>query len=144
MKLIIKMTLIELLVTFFIVLVAWLWAKKYNYYCVIDAVWSLSFSLHALIFYSLAQGDHLKKTILLSMLGLWSLRLGFYLSKRIKGHYPVEDTRYLKLTADYKQLSEKNYSLYYLRFFFYQAISISILTLPFSFAFSSSKVMGIS
>ena len=67
------------------------------------------------------------------MLGIWSLRLGTFLALRIASHHPVEDTRYQGLRNGYG----KQYKKQFLLFFFYQALSVSILTLPFIFIYQS-------
>ncbi len=66
-------------------------------------------------------------------MGLWSIRLGYYLSKRIAAHHPQEDTRYANLRAQYGA----NYEKRFLYFFLMQAVSVSILTLPVIFVFNN-------
>lgn len=113
----------------------WCYAVKIENFGIVDAVWSFCFSLHALIFYYFGGGFEERKQIFLLMVGIWSLRLGLFLAKRIASHHPDEDTRYIKLRADYGA----NYKFRFLIFFFYQAISVSVLTLPFVFIFQNTQ-----
>jgi steroid 5-alpha reductase family enzyme len=116
-------------------LITWYYAVKIENFGIVDAVWSFCFLIHAALFYWLSEGLVGRKLLLLLMLGFWSFRLGFYLAKRIASHHPDEDTRYIKLRADYGA----NYKKRFLLFFFYQAISVSFLTLPFVFAFQNTS-----
>lgn len=125
--------LITLVLTLVIMFITWVYAVKIKNFGIVDAVWSFCFLIHGLVFYFLADGFVQRKLILGTMLGLWSFRLGFYLSKRIASHHPDEDTRYIKLRQDYGD----NYKKRFLLFFFYQAVSVSVLTLPFIFAFKN-------
>jgi len=123
------------LFTVFIIFLTWIWSIKINNYSIIDAVWSYAFALHAAVFLSFAKPAGLRHVVLFSMLVLWSLRLGFFLTRRLSQHHPIEDTRYQKLRHDYG----RNVKIRFLIFFIYQAISVSILTLPFAFAFKNSR-----
>ncbi|MCM2354005.1 MAG: DUF1295 domain-containing protein [Pseudobdellovibrio sp.] len=127
------MFLIGLLVTLGIMLLTWAYAVKIENFSIVDAVWSLCFVIHGLIFDVFGVGFSQRKTLFLIMVGIWSCRLGFYLAKRIAAHHPQEDTRYIKLRADYGA----NYKFRFLIFFFYQAVSVSILTWPFIFVFQN-------
>lgn len=125
--------LITLLLTLVIMFLTWVYAVKIENFSIVDAVWSFCFLIHGLVFYFLSDGLFQRKLILLAMLGFWSLRLGFYLAKRIASHHPHEDTRYIKLRQDYGD----NYKKRFLLFFVYQAISVSFLTFPFIFVFKN-------
>ena len=127
--------LITLGLTLVIMFLTWVYAVKIENFGIVDAVWSFCFLIHGLVFYFLAEGFDQRKLLLGAMLGLWSFRLGFYLAKRIASHHPEEDTRYIKLRQDYGG----NYKNRFLLFFFYQAISVSVLTLPFIFAFKNQS-----
>lgn len=119
-----------------IVLFYWVWvyAVKIENFSVIDAAWAGCFTVHGLIFYKLAWGHQQRKLLFLAIISLWSLRLAYFLAKRIKSHHPQEDTRYRKLRQDYGA----NYKKKFLYFFMFQAISVSFLTLPMAVAFANS------
>ena len=125
--------IVTLGLTLVLMFLTWAYAVKIENFGIVDAVWSFCFLIHGLVFYFLSDGFASRKLLLLCMLGFWSFRLGFYLAKRIASHHPHEDTRYIKLRADYGD----NYKKRFLLFFFYQAVSVSFLTLPFIFAFKN-------
>ncbi|MBC7713717.1 MAG: DUF1295 domain-containing protein [Rhizobacter sp.] len=127
---------IGLAVTTVVMFISWMFAVKINNFGIVDAVWSFCFFLQAIIFFMLTDGFETRKIILLLMIGVWSSRLGFFLSRRIYQHHPEEDTRYQHLRAGYKENVKGNFLLFY----FYQALSVSILTLPFIFVFQNSEV----
>lgn len=125
---------ITLGITLLVMLLSWAWAVKVNNFGIVDAVWAFCFLLHALIFAFLSEGFLERKILLTLMLGLWSFRLGYYLTKRIYSHHPDEDTRYKHLRAEYGD----KFKMRFMVFYFYQAISVSVLTLPFIFVFKNA------
>lgn len=127
--------LITLVITLVIMFFTWVYAVKIENFSIVDAVWSFCFVVHAAVFDLFGEGYTNRKYLMLFMLGVWSCRLGFYLAKRIASHHPQEDTRYLKLRADYGT----NYKLRFLLFFTYQALSVSFLTGPFIFVFQNTN-----
>ncbi len=133
---IIGIFLLTLIITFIFMFVAWVWAVRVENFGIVDAFWSFGFLIHAGLFYFLTDGNSTRKLVFGLMIGVWSFRLGYFLSRRIAGHHPQEDTRYVKLREDYGS----DYKKRFLLFFMYQAISISILTLPFIFVFKNTDV----
>lgn len=130
-----QILLLTLLITVFVMLITWFYAVKIENFGIVDAVWSFCFLMHASLFFVLSEGLGQRKLIFLMMIGFWSFRLGFFLTKRIASHHPDEDTRYIKLRNDYGA----DYKKRFLLFFFYQAISVSFLTLPFVFVFQNTS-----
>lgn len=126
--------LIALVLTLVILFLTWAYAVKIKNFGIVDAIWAFCFVIHAAIFDLFTEGYTNRKILFLSMLVIWSCRLGFYLAKRIASHHPKEDTRYINLRADYKE----NFKLRFLLFYFYQAVSVSFLTLPFIFVFQNT------
>lgn len=126
--------LIALVITLVILFLTWAYAVKIKNFGIVDAVWAFCFVVHGIVFDLFTEGDEQRKLLFLLMLVIWSCRLGFYLAKRIASHHPKEDTRYINLRADYKE----NYKLRFLLFYFYQAGSVSFLTLPFIFVFQNA------
>jgi len=118
---------------FILVTMTWLLGKKIRNYSIIDATWSLSFALQAALFYFLSNGDSVRKIMAFIVLGLWSLRLGLYLTKRIAGHHPHVDSRYEQLQNEYGD----NYHFRFYLFYLMQALSVSLLTVPFVFVFQN-------
>lgn len=126
--------LAALIITTLIMVLTWFWARKINNFGIVDAAWSFAFGIHIFLFYIFYEGHPLRKLLLISMVMIWSLRLGFYLTKRLAKLHPEEDSRYVKLRAEYGA----DFSKKFLIFFIYQAISVSVLTLPFAFAMNSA------
>ena len=122
---------VGLLVTMIIMFISWIWAVKINNFGIVDAVWAFCFFVHAGIFFSLSDGFLERKILLLLMIGAWSSRLGYYLSVRLHKLHPEEDTRYNHLRSEYADKFKSRFLLFY----FYQAVSVSVLTLPFIFVF---------
>lgn len=127
-----SLLLIGLLVVIILMILTWLLSVKVENFGIVDATWSLSFLVQALFFFFLADGYEPRKWLLLITVGLWSFRLGYYLTKRIYSHHPHEDTRYIALREDYGQ----NYRFRFFIFFMLQAFSVSLLTFPLIFAFT--------
>lgn len=123
-------------VTAVVMLLTWIWAVKINNYGIVDAAWAFCFFLQAIIFFMLSDGFETRKIILLFMIGLWSSRLGFFLTRRLYRLHPEEDSRYKHLRADYQEKLKSKFLVFY----FYQALSVSILTLPFIWVFNNSDV----
>ena len=130
---VLEIFLATLVFTIVIMTLTWLFAVKIENFSIIDAVWSFCFLIHTLIFFFLEDGFLPRKILFLCMVGFWSFRLGAFLSKRISGHHPQEDSRYIQLRKEYGS----NYKKKFFIFFTYQAISVSFLTLPFIFIFKN-------
>lgn len=126
--------LATLVLTIILMALTWWWAVKIENFGIVDAMWSFGFLIHATIFYFFSEGDPSRKLVFFLMVGLWSFRLGYFLSRRIASHHPQEDTRYVKLREEYGA----NYKKRFFAFFMYQAVSISILTLPFIYVFKNT------
>lgn len=123
--------------SFTIILIYWVWifSVRVNNFSTIDAAWSGGFFVQALLFYTFSSAPSNRKLLFFSIVAIWSLRLCYYLTKRIKSHHPQEDTRYLQLRQDYGE----NFKKRFLYFFLMQAVSISFLTLPFIYTFNNSS-----
>lgn len=105
-------------------------ARRMDNYGLVDVAWSLGFAPVAAFYAWGAAGALPRRVAIATMAGLWSLRLGGYLAKRVLGHHPVEDGRYRQLRRDWgAQLSVK-------MFFFFQAqaVLLAALSAPFLLA----------
>lgn len=120
---------------FILVTLTWFVARKINNFSIIDATWSFSFVVQAVLFAFLSSGNPERKALALAMLGLWSLRLGYFLTRRIFQHHPHIDSRYVRLQEEYGA----NYSFRFYLFFLMQAVSVSVLTLPFIYVFQNES-----
>lgn len=79
----------------------YLLARRIDNYGVVDIAWSYAFAALALFYALLAPGWAPRRAIIATMAGLWSLRLGTHLYRRVMGHHPVEDGRYVQLRRDW-------------------------------------------
>lgn len=105
----------------------WLFAKKIKNYSIVDIVWSYAFIL-TVGFYTLVSGGwSARKTLLMIMVGAWSLRLGTFLLIRIYQHHPKEDNRYQDLRKKYAPQVASGFFW----FFQYQAWSVVLLSFMF-------------
>lgn len=107
----------------------WAWAARIDNFGIVDAVWSLSFGVQALLYVSLSETWIFRKYLLLSIVGFWSLRLGLFLAHRIYQKHPKEDSRYTEIRESY---GLKFLSRFFL-FFQFQGLSVSLLAIPFVF-----------
>ncbi len=106
--------------------VGWLWACKVDNYSLVDALWAFGIGITAVLW--LALGDwSLKHAVAAAMVGVWSFRLGWHLQRRIRKHYPDEDSRYVKL----REVWKGNVAAKFFWFFQAQALSVVLLALPF-------------
>jgi steroid 5-alpha reductase family enzyme len=105
-------------------------ARRINNYGIVDIAWSAGFAPVA-AFYGHFAGGWLPRRLLITVMAtLWSLRLGFYLYRRVMGHHPVEDARYQQLRREWgERLGPKMF-----RFFQLQALLLAGLSVPFLLA----------
>ncbi len=79
----------------------YLLARRLDNYGIVDIAWSWAFAALVLFYALLAPGWPARRALIAGMAGLWSLRLGFHLYRRVMGHHPVEDGRYVQLRRDW-------------------------------------------
>ena len=111
-------------------------ARRIDNYGIVDIAWSAGFAPLALIYGLFAGGTLERRVVITSMAVLWSLRLGFYLGRRVLGHHPVEDGRYQQLRRDWSvRFNAKMFC-----FFQFQALLLVALSIPFLLAATNSEV----
>jgi steroid 5-alpha reductase family enzyme len=98
-------------------------ARKIDNYGIVDIAWSYAFAALALFYALLAPGWPARRAMVAAMAGLWSLRLGTHLYRRVMGHHPVEDGRYGQLRKDWAG----NFAPKMFGFFQLQAASVVLL-----------------
>lgn len=113
-----------LMVGFF--LLGWLWSRKIDNYSLIDAFWAFGIGITAVFWLALGEWT-LKHGVAAVMIGLWSLRLGGHLQKRIRKHHPIEDSRYAKL----REIWQGSVASKFFWLFQAQALSVILLAIPF-------------
>lgn len=109
--------------------VYWL-ARRLDNYGIVDIAWSYAFAGLALYYAFLAPGWPVRKTLITAMAVFWSLRLGTHLYRRVMGHHPVEDGRYVQLRKDWAG----NFAPKMFGFFQLQAASVVLLGVAFFIA----------
>jgi steroid 5-alpha reductase family enzyme len=110
-----------------IFLLAWLFAKKWDNYSLVDAVWAVGIGVVGCLWMVVTGESVVKHWVAGLLLLIWSLRLGWYLQRRIRRHYPEEDARYLKLREVWSGRVPTAF------FWFFQAQGISVVVLAFPF-----------
>lgn len=102
-------------------------ARRIDNYSIVDIAWSYAFALLAVFYAAAGPGWPLRKALIAAMATLWSLRLGTHLYRRVMGHHPVEDGRYVQLRQDWAG----NFAAKMFGFFQLQAASIVLLGAAF-------------
>ncbi len=105
----------------------YLLARRIDNYGIVDIAWSYAFALLAGYYALLAPGWLPRRLLFASLVVLWSLRLGTHLYRRVIGHHPVEDGRYVQLRQDWAG----NFAPKMAGFFQMQAASVVLLGIPF-------------
>lgn len=82
-----------------IMTIAWVLARKTGKTGWIDAIWSFSVGVGSVIAVVLADAAWQRRSAILILILLWSLRLGLHIAKRSMGH--GEDPRYAKLMNEW-------------------------------------------
>ena len=102
-------------------------ARRINNYGIVDIAWSYAFAILALFYAVFGPGWPLRRALIATMATLWSLRLGTHLYRRVMGHHPVEDGRYVQLRQDWAG----NFGPKMFGFFQLQAASVVLLGAAF-------------
>ncbi len=102
-------------------------ARRIDNYGIVDIAWSYAFALLAGFYAVAGPGWPVRKALIATMAALWSLRLGTHLYRRVMGHHPVEDGRYVQLRKDWAG----NFAAKMFGFFQLQAASIVLLGAAF-------------
>jgi len=103
----------------------WLIACRIDNFSIVDIAWSYTLLPLVLWYAAAGGGDLFRKTIAVTLGGVWSLRLGTYLLRRIAKHHPHEDVRYEVLREKWKGGLGSAF------FWFFQAQAVLIWLLSF-------------
>ena len=106
----------------------WVWHLKLKNAGVIDIVWGLNLALAAAVFAALGPGWGPRRWAIAAMVSLTGLRLSYYLGRRVLGH--PEEGRYVALRQEWGG----NIELKFLGFFLFQAVLVSLLSMPYLLA----------
>lgn len=116
--------LVSIMLIFFL---AWGWARRWDNYSVVDAVWAFGIGFIGSLWLYLSGAGMAKHWVAAGLVILWSVRLCWHLERRIRRMYPVEDARYTKL----REVWKGRVASAFFCFFQAQALSVIVLALPF-------------
>jgi steroid 5-alpha reductase family enzyme len=102
-------------------------ARRVDNYGIVDVVWAYAFGLLAAFYATTGAGWGPRRALLAALVGVWSVRLGTHLYRRVRGHHPVEDARYQTMRVLWSADFGRKMAI----FFQQQAVSVVILGLPF-------------
>lgn len=102
-------------------------ARRIDNYGMVDVAWSYAFAPVAWFYAGAGPGWLPRRLLVAALVTLWAARLGTHLLRRVAGHHPVEDGRYVQLRRDWAG----NFAPKMFGFFQLQAGSIVLLALPF-------------
>lgn len=102
-------------------------ARRIDNYGIVDIAWSYAFAALALYYALAAPGWPVRRALIGGMAGIWSLRLGTHLYRRVRAHHPNEDGRYVQLRRDWVA----NFGPKMFGFFQMQAASVVLLGVVF-------------
>ena len=113
---------------FAVVMMAAIWgiALRIKNAGIVDIAWSAGFAPVAILYAVLSDGNTLRRTLIATMVSIWSLRLGGYLYVRVMSHHPTEDRRYAELRRSWGSHSNRNM----FGFFEMQALLLAVLSVP--------------
>ena len=117
-----------LLFLLLLMVAVWLLALLLRNFGIVDVAWSASFLPVAAAYTWLADGWTPRDLLLVGMVGVWSLRLAWFLLVRVARDHPKEDSRYARLRRDWG--ASANVKM--LAFFEAQAVAALLLTVPFA------------
>ena len=75
--------------------------RRLDNYGFVDVAWSYAFGMLAAFYAVTGAGWWPRRLLFAIMVGLWSLRLGTHLLRRLVAHHPAEDGRYRQLRQDW-------------------------------------------
>jgi len=101
--------------------------RRLDNYGFVDVAWSYAFLLLAGFYAIAGAGWSGRRVAVATMAGFWSARLGTHLLRRVAGHHPVEDGRYVQLRRDWAG----SFGPKMAGFFQLQAASVVLLGVPF-------------
>ena len=113
---------------FAVVMMAAIWgiALRIRNAGIVDIAWSAGFAPVAILYAVLSDGNTLRRTLIATMVSIWSLRLGGYLYVRVMSHHPTEDRRYAELRRSWGSHTNRNM----FGFFEMQALLLAVLSVP--------------
>jgi steroid 5-alpha reductase family enzyme len=112
----------------------WLASVRVRNAGIVDVAWSALLTPLALLHAGLSDGWGLRRGLAAALMTLWSLRLAFYLGRRVLGHLEREDIRYAALRESWGSAANRNM----LFFFCFQGLTTVVLSVPVMLASRNS------
>lgn len=117
---------------------AWAISRRLQFVTIVDAAWTFSFPTLSLLLCALGEAPVPRKALLLAMVLIWSGRLGGHLVRRMKKHFPKEDTRYAEIQQGWIQkggsLAAKSFAM-----FQFQGFLACVLSVPLVLSFGNAN-----
>jgi steroid 5-alpha reductase family enzyme len=117
-------------------MLVWLLGLRIRNFSYVDLAWSANFTVLALIYGVMGNGDVTRRWLICGMYAAWSLRLAWHLAARIIGH--PEEGRYVQLRAEWGATGNLNFK--FLAFFQFQALLNILLSIPILLATSNATI----
>ena len=111
----------------------WMRQRQTHNAGIVDIAWSFGTGFCAIWFAWIADGEEVRRAIIAAMAGLWGLRLGFFLLRRVLSE--EEDGRYQELREQWGERTQRNLFI----FFQVQAFWAVLFALPMLVAASNSE-----
>jgi steroid 5-alpha reductase family enzyme len=112
------------------ILMALVWwaSERIHNASIVDVAWSAWFTLLALGYAAFSDGDPKHRALIASIVTLWSLRLTFYLFRRVAREHPHEDKRYAAMRGKWGEDAPRKM----FAFFQQQGLANVLLSVPFA------------
>ncbi len=102
-------------------------ARRIDNYGIVDIAWSCAFGALAIFYAASGAGWAPRGWLIAALVTTWSVRLGTHLYRRVMGHHPAEDGRYVELRRRWgSRLFSEMFKFYQM-----QALSVVVLGIPF-------------
>ncbi len=116
---------------------AWLLCKRIGNASYVDALWAFGVGALGTIYLAIEEGDSTRRTLVMGLLALWSLRLGVHLLRRCC-RQGIEDSRY----HFFRKAWGKKADFLFFLFFQKQAFWIVLFASPFLVVGSNPQELG--
>jgi len=100
---------------------------------IVDVAWTYGVGGLAILFASLSDGDPIRRWVVAALAGLWSLRLGTYILRRVMSE--AEDGRYTRLKRDWGDAAQAKMFWFYQ----FQALGCVLFAVPMLIAAQVSQ-----
>jgi steroid 5-alpha reductase family enzyme len=116
----------------------WQLSRRLRNAGIVDVAWSLNFTLLAVVFAVVGEGDRARRWAVAAGAAVWSLRLGLHLWARVAREHPREDGRYAALREKWGASAEGRMFV----FFQLQGLLNVVLAVPFLLACQDPRPLG--